>query len=131
MALADSIIVLKDGRIVEKNSPETLLQSSNSIGELGLELMDNEVDDKVVDDITTPQHSQETQDASYDTTEVAEEAEEAETKHTDIRRKQGEASVYTYYLSSSGWVSVGLYSVFVVLWILCIELSSKFVIFNH
>lgn len=123
MALTDSIIVLKDGQIVEKSNPETLFQSNDSIGELGLDLMDDQLDNKVVEDVTATQHSQEIQDGSYDATEVAE---ETYTKHTDIRRKQGEASVYTYYLSSSGWVSVGLYTVFVVLWILCIELSSKF-----
>jgi hypothetical protein len=44
---------------------------------------------------------------------------------TDIRRKNGELSVYTYYLSSSGYTTVTLYAILVSLWVFCTEFPSK------
>lgn len=46
-------------------------------------------------------------------------------KLTDIRRKNGEFSVYSYYLVSSGYVSVGLYAFTMATWIFCTEFSSR------
>lgn len=46
----------------------------------------------------------------------------------DTRRKNGELSVYTYYLKSSGYAAVALYAVSMALWIFCTEFSSKYLI---
>lgn len=44
---------------------------------------------------------------------------------TDVRRKNGDASVYKFYLASSGYSNVGLHLVFTITWIVCSEFSSK------
>lgn len=46
----------------------------------------------------------------------------------DTRRKNGELSVYTYYLQSSGYAAVTLYAVSMALWIICTEFSSEYLI---
>ena len=44
---------------------------------------------------------------------------------TDTRRKNGELSVYRYYMESSGYTSVSFYMGFIALWILLTEFPSK------
>jgi len=44
---------------------------------------------------------------------------------TDVRRKNGQISVYKYYLASAGYIAVVGYVFFVVLWVFCLEFSSE------
>ncbi|KAM0458751.1 hypothetical protein ACHAPV_005740 [Trichoderma viride] len=122
MAIADVIIVLEDGKITAKDTPASLLQNNGYINKLGLQLVsDNEdVDESASKPATMPT----TEEAFEIAADIALEiSEETDGKHTDIRRKKGELSVYGYYLASSGWGAVILYSITVTGWILCIEFS--------
>ncbi|UKZ71355.1 uncharacterized protein TrAtP1_012315 [Trichoderma atroviride] len=123
MAIADVIIVLEDGKITAKDTPASLLQNNGYINKLGLQLIsDNEdTDESVAKPATVPT----TEEAFEIAADIALDiSEETDGKHTDIRRKKGELSVYAYYLASSGWGAVILYSITVTGWILCIEFST-------
>lgn len=124
MAVADVIIVLEDGKITAKDTPASLLQNNGYINKLGLQLVS---DNGNIDESATKASTAPTTEEVF---EIAADiaigySEESDGKHTDIRRKKGELSVYAYYLASSGWGAVILYSITVTGWILCIELSSK------
>lgn len=124
MAIADSIIVLEDGKITAKDTPASLLQNHGYINKLGLQLDSDhgDIDDSTAEPATVPT-TEEVFEMAADTALVM--AEESDGKHTDMRRKKGELSVYIYYLASSGWGAVILYSITVTGWITCIEFSSK------
>lgn len=121
MALADTIIILKDGTITAKETPATLLQS-NHITKLGLQLINNGDAAQPTEPSKVPT-TEEAFDIAADVAATV--SEETDGRHTDIRRKKGELSVYAYYLANAGWWSVAVYSVGVVGWIFCIEFSSK------
>ncbi|KAM0472660.1 hypothetical protein ACHAPX_008621 [Trichoderma viride] len=122
MAIADVIIVLEGGKITAKDTPASLLQNNGYINKLGLQLdSDNEdVDESSAKPATVPTTEEVFEIAADIAVEISE---ETDGKHTDIRRKKGELSVYGYYLASSGWGAVILYSITVSGWILCIEFS--------
>ncbi|OTA07898.1 hypothetical protein A9Z42_0088200 [Trichoderma parareesei] len=121
MALADSIIILKDGTITAKETPATLLQS-NYVNKLGLQLINNGDAAGTAEPSKKPT-TEEVFDIAAGVAAII--SEETDGRHTDIRRKRGEMSVYAYYLSNAGWWSVAVYGVGVVGWIFCIEFSSK------
>jgi ABC-type multidrug transport system ATPase subunit len=127
MAIADVIIVLEGGKITAKDTPASLLQNNGYINKLGLQLdSDNEdVDESSAKPATVPTTEEVFEIAADIAVEISE---ETDGKHTDIRRKKGELSVYGYYLASSGWGAVILYSITVSGWILCIEFSSEWCI---
>ncbi|PTB72853.1 P-loop containing nucleoside triphosphate hydrolase protein [Trichoderma longibrachiatum ATCC 18648] len=120
MALADTIIILKDGTITAKETPATLLQS-NHITKLGLQLINNGDAAQPTEPSKVPT-TEEAFDIAADVAATV--SEETDGRHTDIRRKKGELSVYAYYLANAGWWSVAVYSVGVVGWIFCIEFST-------
>lgn len=124
MAIADVIIVLEDGKITAKDTPASLLQNNGYINKLGLQLAsDNgDIDESTTKSATAPTTEEIFQMAADIAIDISE---DTDGKHTDIRRKKGEMSVYAYYLASSGWGAVILYSITVIGWILCIEFSSK------
>jgi hypothetical protein len=121
MALADTIIILKNGTITAKESPATLLQSNN-VNKLGLQLINNGDAAGTAEPSKMPT-TEEVFDIAADVAAII--SEETDDRHTDMRRKRGEMSVYAYYLSNAGWWSVAVYGVGVVGWIFCIEFSSK------
>ncbi|KAI1762970.1 ABC transporter [Hypoxylon sp. FL1150] len=119
MALADTIIVIEDGSIVETGSPETLLQSDGYVSKLGISAQPK----TEIDNIESP----ETQNAepAREISQVSDDmAEEANTSLTDFRRKHGDLAVYKYYITSAGYRAVGLYVTFITLWMFCTEFST-------
>ncbi|KAL7923567.1 multidrug resistance-associated protein [Trichoderma austrokoningii] len=123
MATADYIIVLEDGKITAKDTPASLLQNNGYVNKLGLQL---DSDDGDADESTTEPATMPTTEEAFEiAADIALDiSEEADSKQTDIRRKKGELSVYAYYLASSGWGAVILYSITVTGWITCIEFST-------
>ncbi|PTB61535.1 P-loop containing nucleoside triphosphate hydrolase protein, partial [Trichoderma citrinoviride] len=120
MALADIVIVLKDGTITAKEPPASLIQS-DLVNQLGLQLINNEDAAETAEPSKMPT-TEEVFGMAADTATAI--SEETDGRHTDIRRKRGELSVYAYYLANAGWWSVIVYGVGVVGWIFCIEFST-------
>ncbi|KAI8306537.1 ABC transporter atnG [Colletotrichum sp. SAR11_59] len=120
MALADFIICLDDGRIQELGNPAVLVRGQGYTSRLGLKLSSDGVKVQESDESVTP--------IEQTTTPTKEnENHQEERPHTDIRRKNGEKAVYTYYLKNAGRRAVALYSVSVVMWIFFSEFSTVWV----
>lgn len=133
MKLVDTIIVLEDGRAVDIGSPSTMLQKNDGyIRKLGLLISEPSADELAPEEIKTASKSNKhepdlTIETSVEASTAADDAETIENSAlTDIRRKNGELSVYTYYLTSSGYIAVIFYILSMALWILCTEFSSKY-----
>ncbi|KAL6871928.1 P-loop containing nucleoside triphosphate hydrolase protein [Trichoderma novae-zelandiae] len=120
MALADMVIILKDGTITAKDTPASLLQS-NYVNKLGLQLINNGDAAEAAEPSKVPTMEEVFDIAADVATSISE---ETDGRHTDIRRKRGELSVYAYYLANAGWWFVAVYGVGVVGWIVCIEFST-------
>ena len=117
MALADTVIAFEEGKIVETGSPASLLEKHGYISRLGSTLSNGEV----VEESTT-----ERQEPSRRKSFALENNEQdTDAAHTDLRRRNGELSVYRYYLQSSGYTAVALYTGFMILWVFCTEVPSK------
>ncbi|GAB1207658.1 hypothetical protein APSETT445_006383 [Aspergillus pseudonomiae] len=132
MMLADRIIVLKDGRVVESGSPSSLAQKDESyVKELGLCVTspwDKESIDR--DDVLTAKEVLPTAGLTSTSSREGDMnavliVDPTSNPPTDLRRKDGDLSIYRYYLTSSGYVAVGLYALFMVLWIFFTEFSVK------
>lgn len=122
MAIVDTIILLEDGKVIAKDTPASLLQGNGYANSLGLQLVDN----GDVPETTKPSNLLTDEEAFDIAAEVAIGiSEETDGRHTDIRRKKGELSVYAYYLANSGWYYVAIYCLGVTGWIFCMEFSSK------
>lgn len=116
MALADTIISLEDGRIIEVGSPATLSQGHGYVSRLGLVIATSDVATNSLDADDDARHAGE---------QPVKQLSADQPIHTDIRRKNGEMSVYKYYLGSAGWKAVTLYTISVVMWIFFTEFSSR------
>ncbi|KAK3319769.1 ABC transporter [Cercophora scortea] len=139
MTLVDEIVVLQDGRIVDIGSPRTLLQNDSAyLKKLGISITEAPDSKKSQDEITAEQSfSDEKQAAKIAAeTSIEEASSDSATDNTEatearllggMRRKNGELSVYKYYLHSSGYVPVLLYTLTMVLWIFCTEFSTIWV----
>ncbi|KAJ0328741.1 hypothetical protein COL922a_013065 [Colletotrichum nupharicola] len=120
MALADFIICLDDGRIQELGNPAVLVRGQGYTSRLGLKLSSDGVKVHESDESVTP-----IEQTATPTNEN--ENHQEERPHTDIRRKNGEKAVYTYYLKNAGRRAVALYSVSVLMWIFFSEFSTVWV----
>lgn len=120
MALADTIIVIEDGSIVETGSPVTLLQGDGYVSKLGITVQ-SEPD---IENVETPktENTGLVREMSRASTDMAEESNRS---LTDLRRKHGDLTVYKYYIANAGYLAVGLYMGFISLWVFCMEFSSK------
>lgn len=120
MGLADKLVALDDGKIVEIGRPEVLLSNGGYVAKLGLELADeDEVEPepkieamRIESVVTEPRLS----------TDLTEEANSAA---ADARRKNGDLSVYKYYVSSSGKLLVFSFIFGMAIWLFLTEFSSK------
>ncbi|KAI8290846.1 ABC transporter atnG [Colletotrichum sp. SAR 10_98] len=120
MALADFIISLDHGRIQELGNPAVLVRGQGYTSKLGLKLLSDGVKAQESDDSVTP-----IEQTATSTNEN--ENHQEQRPHTDIRRKNGEKAVYTYYLKNAGWRALILYSVSVIMWIFFSEFSTVWV----
>ncbi|KAI1774955.1 ABC transporter [Hypoxylon cercidicola] len=119
MALADTIIVFEDGRIIETGSPATLLQGDGYISKLGITVQP----ESEIENVETPEA--ENPELVREMTQVsAEMAEETNKSLTDLRRKHGDLTVYKYYVTNAGYLAVGLYVGLMTLWVFCTEFST-------
>ncbi|MCJ1308796.1 hypothetical protein MMC25_002451 [Agyrium rufum] len=119
MALADTIIAFEDGLIVDTGSPTTLIQNNNGyISKLGLSI---ENDKEIPDETPSPEVQQSDRGLSNAPQNIQE---EINNEFTDVRRKNGELAVYSYYFASSGYTALLLYGIFVGLWVFCTEFST-------
>ncbi|KAK1996035.1 ABC transporter [Colletotrichum falcatum] len=120
MALADNIIAIEGGRIREVGTPATLVSGRGYVAKLGLRLPRDGVveEDAEIDTAEAPTNQP---------AELSDKSEEDETRHTDVRRKNGEKAVYAYYFSNAGWKAVALYGVSIVAWIFFSEFPTVWV----
>ncbi|KAJ5279506.1 ABC transporter [Penicillium angulare] len=135
MGLVDTIILLDNGRIVDFNSPGTLPQAGkSSIDKLGV----SESDSSDLEVATKAHHIHPTKHLNaptkgtcelavrdWDATWATENVESEPPQ--DQRRKAGDASIYSYYVASSGYFAVIMYLISMALWIFCIEFSTIWV----
>lgn len=116
MRLADNIFILQDGTIALAGSFTNLIQSQDYVSKLGLSLSVDKAPDEVVERPKIVHQAPCDSDEVHDMTDKL---------LTDVRRKNGDASVYKYYLASSGYFIVDLHLAFMTAWIFCSEFSSK------
>lgn len=110
MTLADTLIALEDGKIVETGSPQTLLSNSGYVAKLGLSLRSQEA----LEDQDEINRAESLTVEKSTSTALSPEADEED---NDPKRKNGEWSVYSYYFSSSGWGTIALFIVGIAIWI--------------
>ncbi|TWU72156.1 hypothetical protein ED733_003640 [Metarhizium rileyi] len=123
ISLADNIAVLQDGHVLEFGS---YLQLSESDGYIGsLKPLGNNNPSPAVTDKTLPSKDEaavpprigisgELEDGPGDSGKGFE----------DLRRKNGDASVYRYYFASAGYLIIGVNVFFMLIWTVTTELSS-------
>jgi len=131
MALADTIVVLEGGRVVDVGSLANLLQRERGyVKKLGLTVPQPLSDQIAPGAIKSDSATNMTPELGWPDVPAEEIISGSVTEAandsslTDIRRKNGALSVYRYYLASSGYAAVTLYGIFVTLWIFCTEFSS-------
>lgn len=117
MAIADTITVIEDGRITETGPREELTKGNGYVSKLGLSQL-RDFADEVRDDPaplssnhTEPQHNA----SGLEQNDPIE----------DVRRKNGDASVYRYYAASAGYGTIAANLLSLVVWIFCTEFASK------
>lgn len=119
------VVVLEHGRVVSVDSPSSLLQNDNSY----LKTLNSVLPIVPITDGPVAGSSPSEGDASRYEEPPNPNGADDDTEDSfleDTRRKNGELSVYTYYLVSSGHAAVTLYAVSMVLWIFCTEFSSRY-----
>ncbi|KIW14386.1 hypothetical protein PV08_07168 [Exophiala spinifera] len=116
MAFADAIVILEDGRITEVGTPSSLLGKSSYVHKLGRKSVQ---DSETVEEVP-PSELLPPDEFSHRLQEASEEA--VDTEH-DLRRKNGDLSVYQYYFQSAGAGVVALYLTFVTLLEFCTNFS--------
>lgn len=120
MTLADTIVALEDGRIVQNGSPEALLANEGYVAKLGLVLRD---------EASSEEHAEENEISKVESTSAesfntAPATPDDTNDVPDTMRKSGDWSVYGYYFSSSGnWV-VAMFVISMAIWIFCTEFAS-------
>ncbi|ETS75107.1 hypothetical protein PFICI_13591 [Pestalotiopsis fici W106-1] len=122
MSLADTIVALEDGRIVEMGSPQALQSQKGYVASLSLDVPAQES--------TSVKESHDSQISRVSST-VAEsfisaaDAIEVENKDSlDARRKNGDWSVYSYYFSSSGYFIIVCLLTSMAAWVFCTEFGT-------
>ncbi|KAJ5939096.1 ABC transporter [Penicillium verhagenii] len=132
LSLADTIIALDGGKVVNVGSP-TSVQINNKISRdillSGTDHLEENIDSDELDEIVNESDIIATTSRSpYEEQSNAVSAEDSQfSPLQDTRRKNGESSVYSYYLASSGYIAVGLYTISMALWVFCIEFSTIWV----
>lgn len=118
MSLADTIVALEDGRIVEIGSPETLLNDGGYVSKLELNLVE---ESDSTNEVVEVARVMSTAPEPRPSVEIATETNKA---LSDSRRKDGDMSVYKYYLSSSGYITIAMFLVAVSVWMFCTEFPT-------
>ncbi|KAM0552701.1 hypothetical protein ACHAPJ_007798 [Fusarium lateritium] len=119
-AMADLLIALEGEKIAAIGSPEALRSEGYPVKHDRQESRDGNIEDTEqvqgeISDQVDPSVEQFTRSSSE--TEV-------EAKEDDPRRKQGDVSVYKYYLSSSGWSTTLTFIAFTMASVFCTEFPT-------
>lgn len=115
-SLADNIVTIEDGRITEAGSPGDLSQTKGYASKVGLTLPTTE---NLEESIPIVDNSA-SQVVSYEDS-----ASINDPPLPNLSRKNGQMSVYSYYLTNVGYGASILYILFLIIWIFCTEFSSK------
>lgn len=117
MSSADTIVALENGKIAQIGTPQELLAYESYVANLDLDFRDEESIKKS------------DEDARIERT-VAESCISStvdEVNNTpDIRRKNGDWSVYSYYFASSSYTIVIMFLLSMAVWIFCTEFASRY-----
>lgn len=124
IANADNIIVVEEGRISEMGSLASLLRNGGYVSSLELELKGLTGSTVAVEQYEHAESSEDSTpallpDASPEVNEM--------NKLQNARRKEGDLSVYKYYLSGAGYFLVGLHVLTMIVWIFGTEFSTIWV----
>ncbi|KAH8682050.1 ABC transporter [Xylariales sp. PMI_506] len=121
MGMADSILVLANGRIIEAGAPQTLMANDGYVATLGLKLSDDELEaePKEQDGLSQTISRIETAIEESMAAQVADLKEE-----DDLTRKSGNFGVYKYYFDSAGLMLVILFVACIATWIFCSEFPT-------
>ncbi|KAK9416311.1 putative ABC transporter [Seiridium unicorne] len=117
MTMADTIIALESGKIVETGSPQTLLSMGGYVANLGLALPDPE---ETTDHIDITRIETTVLETIPSVSLILEDDEKA----PDSRRKNGDWSVYNYYFASSGHMVIILFLIGIAVWVFCSEFPT-------
>ncbi|KJZ74889.1 hypothetical protein HIM_05798 [Hirsutella minnesotensis 3608] len=122
-SLADSVIIMEEGRVVETIRSRTLVAEDDSTDPLKHGLSD--IDAEIPADGPT---SQPGSDGSIQGKASRPPAEipvgDTDESLSDVKRKSGDPLVYKYYFASAGWLQVTGFVISLVLWILCTEFPT-------
>lgn len=131
LSQADLVVVLDNGEVVDTDTPESLSKKCSPHLQGQFTWRSGEEKNEVIE----IQETTGTEDSKSERSPQGPLQDDHDTapgdtttddvKLTDVRRKNGDLSVYSYYLSSAGFVSVSLYALTMALWIFCTEFSSE------
>lgn len=121
MAFADIVIALEDGRIREVGSPEVLLANKEHISRLGLPERYESLVIKAAENLQISKIQSMAAESIASVTESTNEANDSQ----DAKRKNGDWSVYSYYFSSSRYLTIILFLLSMAAWIFCTEFTSR------
>jgi ABC-type glutathione transport system ATPase component len=120
MSLADTIVVLEDGRIAQSGSPEALLANEGYLAKLGLVLRDGEPSQEHAENIRISRVESTLAESFISAPAMPDDTNGI----SDTGRKSGDWSVYGYYFSNSGRWVVAMSLISMAIWIFCTEFAS-------
>jgi hypothetical protein len=119
MDMADVVVVLQDGQVHEICSPAKLPHSLENVCNVEDSNMIQASASVTGNTESTKSHPEPSEEPFGET--LAPPSDHG----NDDSRRQGDLSVYKYYLQRAGFASVALYGVSVTSWMFCTEFSSK------
>ncbi|KAK2883394.1 hypothetical protein FQN49_000034 [Arthroderma sp. PD_2] len=120
MSFADTIVTLENGRITQSGRPQALLAQEGYVAKLGLALRDEEITRKNVEDTEISRIESNVAESFISVSSTIDEANNI----PDIRRKNGDWSVYRYYFASSSYTIVIIFLISMAAWIVCTEFAT-------
>ncbi|KAL2126745.1 hypothetical protein VTI74DRAFT_324 [Chaetomium olivicolor] len=132
MTQADTLVVLDHGKIIDIGHPAAVLQkhpsyatalTASNLTHSTPSVTEENLDHEIGRDESGANRTPEMRVVEQAHSDDAEDKDESSISG-DTRRKNGELSVYAYYLASSGYTAVTLYAVSMGLWIFCTEFST-------
>ncbi|KAF3012558.1 hypothetical protein E8E14_000617 [Neopestalotiopsis sp. 37M] len=119
LGFADTIFAIVDGRISETGNLQTLLANEGYVSKLGLKLRHETSSEEQAEDaeILQQEHNVISSTEPLPSTAVTDKAFEAS-------RKNGDWSVYRYYIASSGYKVTMMFLISMATWVFCTEFAT-------
>jgi ABC-type multidrug transport system ATPase subunit len=121
MSFAETVVVLENGRIAEIGSPQALSSYEGYVAKLGSSLRDEGPISEHTEDTEISRIQSPVAESSTSMPDTIEEA----TGALDLRRKNGDWSVYSYYFSTSGYKIIMLFLFSMASWVFTTEFASR------